>query len=88
MDTQRAHLDGGPAAQRRAAEAGADAFEEIFRPEGPGHVVVGAEAQRVDLAGRVDGTQNCPVAPAGFECPANGSAGGTAGVVFATDCTP
>lgn len=36
----------------------------------------------------LDGTQGCPVAPAGFQCPASGSAGGTAGVVPATACTP
>ncbi len=36
----------------------------------------------------LDGTQNCPVPAAGFECPVSGGAGGTAGVVPATDCTP
>lgn len=37
----------------------------------------------------LDGTQGCPVAPAGFECPLSGGGGaGTAGVVPATACAP
>lgn len=32
------------------------------------------------------GTEGCPEAPAGFQCPVSGSAGGTAGVVPATAC--
>lgn len=32
------------------------------------------------------GTESCPAAPAGFECPASGSAGGTPGVAPATAC--
>jgi hypothetical protein len=34
----------------------------------------------------VGGTEGCPAAPAGFECPRSGSAGGTAGVAPATAC--
>lgn len=34
----------------------------------------------------IGGTDRCPVAPAGFECPTSGSAGGTPGVVPATAC--
>jgi hypothetical protein len=36
----------------------------------------------------IGGNENCPVAPAGFECPLSASTGGTAGVVPATSCAP